>query len=146
MLKKLLLSLLLFSGTAAAAPEICKKEPLACNIYFEARGEPIDGQYAVAFVTMNRLKSGRFGKTVKDVVYQPRQFSWTRMRLSINDPESWARAKRIASDVKSLGPKEYRRRDVTGGALYFHAKSVYLPKIFPAERRVATIGSHHFYS
>lgn len=146
MIKKLMISLLLVTGAASAAPEICKKEPLACNIYFEARGEPEVGQYAVAFVTMNRLRSGKFGKTLTDVVYQPRQFSWTRMRLTINDTDSWERARRIAREVKRMDPKTYKRKDPTKGAKYFHSKRVYMPKTFPVERRVATIGSHHFYS
>jgi len=30
------------------------------NIYFEARGEPLDGQYAVAEVTLNRTRSDTF--------------------------------------------------------------------------------------
>ena len=60
---------------------------LALNVYFEARGEPLDGQYAVAEVTMNRVASGRYPSTVCGVVYQKgwdplrkRQvgaFSWT---------------------------------------------------------------------
>src|ERR1043166_782443 len=42
---------------------------LARNVYFEARGEPIAGQYAVAEVTMNRRASRRFANTVCEAVY-----------------------------------------------------------------------------
>src|SRR5882672_3004751 len=50
---------------------------LARNVYFEARGEPEAGQYAVAEVTMNRKASGRYPNTVCGVVYERQAFSWT---------------------------------------------------------------------
>ncbi|MCR4301881.1 MAG: cell wall hydrolase, partial [Sulfuricaulis sp.] len=43
---------------------------LALNVYFEARGEPSAGQFAVAEVTMNRVASGRYPDTVCGVVHQ----------------------------------------------------------------------------
>lgn len=45
------------------------------GIYGEAEGEPIDGQAGVASVMMNRLGSGRFGKSIHEVILQPKQFS-----------------------------------------------------------------------
>jgi len=42
---------------------------LAENIYFEAGHEPIDGQKAVAFVTLNRVQSG-YAENICDVVQQ----------------------------------------------------------------------------
>jgi N-acetylmuramoyl-L-alanine amidase len=50
---------------------------LVQNVYHEARGESLNGQAAVAYVTLNRLRDGRFGSSICDVVYQPDQFSWT---------------------------------------------------------------------
>ncbi len=44
-------------------------------IYLEAGAEPYRGQLAVANVVLNRLRSGRYGKTIKDVIYAPYQFS-----------------------------------------------------------------------
>ena len=57
---------------------------LAENIYFEAGSEPFEGKVAVAQVTMNRVKDGRFGKDVCGVIFQKNvvmdkvvcQFSW----------------------------------------------------------------------
>ncbi|TLZ19962.1 MAG: hypothetical protein E6K26_04220, partial [Gammaproteobacteria bacterium] len=45
---------------------------LAENIYFEARGEPIAGQYAVAEVTLNRTQAQHFPHTVCEVVHETR--------------------------------------------------------------------------
>ena len=66
---------------------------LAENIYFEARGEPLRGQYAVAEVTLNRVASPHFPDTICDVVHDTRwdsrrqrrvaHFSWTALQLRL---------------------------------------------------------------
>jgi len=43
---------------------------LARNIYYEASGEPEEGKVAVALVTINRVRNGKFGKTICQVVNQ----------------------------------------------------------------------------
>ena len=48
---------------------------LASIIYCEARGEPYEGQVAVATVVMNRVESTRFPNTVEEVIAQPNQFT-----------------------------------------------------------------------
>ena len=113
---------------------------LARNVYFEARGEPEAGQYAVAEVTMNRKASGRYSNTVCGVVYEKQAFSWTAVDL-LPDPEgeAWTRAQEIADEVY-YG----RHTPVLNGALFFHA--TYVKPDWAAERRrVARIGGHIFY-
>src|SRR5262249_59218925 len=53
-------------GDARAKAEKC----LTDAIYFEARGEPVRGQIAVAQVVMNRVFSGYYPNTVCGAVYQ----------------------------------------------------------------------------
>lgn len=65
---------------------------MAKNIYHEARGESLKGQKAVFHVTFNRTKSKHYPKSICEVVYQYKQFSWTldaKKRTSIpsNDPK-----------------------------------------------------------
>ena len=83
---------------------------LARNVYFEARGEPVAGQYAVAEVTMNRKASGRYAGTVCGVVYQKNwdplrkryvgAFSWTEFdTLPTPTGEDWLRAWEVAEAV-----------------------------------------------
>ena len=43
---------------------------LAKNIYYEAGSEPEEGKVAVAMVTINRVRDGRFGKSICSVVDQ----------------------------------------------------------------------------
>lgn len=116
-------------------------ECLARNVYYEARGEPSAGQYAVAEVTMNRKASPRFPKTICEVVYQREAFSWT--GLGVLDPpagDAWIRAVHIAEDVYY----QRRPRTLQPNVLHFHATYV-RPEWSGEKRRVARIGKHVFY-
>jgi N-acetylmuramoyl-L-alanine amidase len=113
---------------------------LARNIYFEARGEPVAGQYAVAEVTMNRKGAGLFPRSVCEVVYERAAFSWT---LSAVLPEpagtEWALAQEVAEAVY------YGRHTPTlRGARFYHATYVQ-PGWARTKKRVAQIGRHIFY-
>lgn len=123
---------------------------LARNVYFEARGEPVAGQYAVAEVTMNRKASGRYPNTVCGVVYQKnwdplRQryvgaFSWTEFD-SLPNPkgERWLLAWEVAEAVY-YG----REAPVLENAMYFHATYI-KPDWARGKRPLARIGGHVFY-
>ena len=58
-------------------PSPAQLQCLVLNTYHEARGEPVEGQIAVAQVVLNRVDHVNYPKTICRVVYQPRQFSWT---------------------------------------------------------------------
>jgi N-acetylmuramoyl-L-alanine amidase len=114
---------------------------LARNVYYEARGEPSAGQYAVAEVTMNRKASPRYPKTVCEVVYQKEAFSWT--ELGVLEPPAgteWSRAIRVAEDVYY----QRRPRTLQPNVLHFHATYV-RPDWSHEKQRVARIGRHVFY-
>lgn len=135
------------------AVHVCKKNDssvnaLACNIYFEARGENISGQMAVGFVTLNRLKHDGFPESIRKVVYQSSQFSWTITKGSytVRDKEAWEVSKDIAKFLYKIRNNEvlYHQLDPTHGSIYFHTKKVkpYWRKYFI---RTVTIGDHVFY-
>ena len=113
---------------------------LAKNIYYEAGSEPRDGKIAVAQVTLNRVRSGKFADTICGVVYQKSQFSWVRevrRKLNINDSR-WAESLEVALSVLN-GDEALASME---NALYFHNTSVR-----PAwgKPRVGRIGNHIFY-
>ena len=123
---------------------------LARNVYYEARGEPLAGQYAVAEVTMNRKASKRFPRTVCEVVYQKNwdpirkrhvgAFSWTEFDV-MPEPvgDEWVRALTIAEAVY------YRRYEpAVNGALFYHANYI-KPSWAKEKQPVARIGRHIFY-
>lgn len=114
---------------------------LAQNIYHEARGESFEGQMAVAQVTVNRVKSGKFQPTVCGVVHAHRQFSWTLdKRKKIKDSKAWQASLTIARAVlkQGMGLPNFE-------ALYFHTHQV-RPRWNRQKRVVAVIGNHIFYS
>lgn len=58
----------------AVSASTSDRELLAAIIYCEAGGEPYEGKVAVGAVIMNRVRSGRFPNTIRDVIYQRGQF------------------------------------------------------------------------
>lgn len=127
---------------------------LAKNIYFEARGESVDGKIAVGVVTLNRLVSNLFPSSVCSVVYQKTetqagstvcQFEWVcREELKDHVPSgpAWKESRRIAKLLVDQGYYVYYK--IVDGALFFHAD--YLPFSWDRQyRRVAKIGQHIFY-
>jgi hypothetical protein len=121
---------------------------LAMNIYHEARGEPLDGQVAVAQVVMNRVGDAEFPGQVCEVVRQGGE--WPRDRCQF----SWwcdGRGDRPDDLAAWTGSKDLARRilagsvdDPTGGALWYHADSV-SPNWDMDISRQAKIGRHVFY-
>ncbi|MCV2868153.1 cell wall hydrolase [Defluviimonas sp. WL0002] len=138
-----------YDGTwLAALPRPESSDELDClaqALYFEARGESIKGQAAVAEVILNRVDSPSFPKTVCAVVNQGGnggcQFSYTcdgRAEV-VAEPEAWKRSAKIAGAMLDGAP-----RILTEGATYFHT-----PQVSPSWSKrfelTATIGAHLFY-
>ena len=116
---------------------------MAKNIYHEAGSEPTLGKYAVAQVTINRMKSPKYKDTVCSVVFEPYQFSWANYhgrRWTTPNGESWHEAKRIARDVLENGKRIKGMDD----ALFYHATYV-RPSWARKFDRVTRIGLHIFY-
>ena len=114
---------------------------LAMNIYHEARGEVIEGQIAVAHVTLNRVDHGEWPNNICDVVYEPKQFSWTWLEKdqTPNDPIAYKRAVVVARDVM-IGNVV----DPTHGAVFYHA--AYVNPDWNQYMEVSkVIGAHIFY-
>ena len=88
---------------------------LAVAIFFEARGEPIDGQELVANVILNRVEHSSYPDTICGVVNQRKQFSYThelpRLGMSSNpldyndypDEIAWELSKEIAKETLDNG-------------------------------------------
>jgi len=120
---------------------------LAQAIYFEARGEPIAGQVAVAEVVLNRRDSSAYPNTICGVTNQGVgsgrgcQFSYAcdgRPDV-MTSPLAKARAEKIARLLIDGHP-----RAVADGATHFHATYV-RPDWSRKFARTAAIGNHMFY-
>jgi hypothetical protein len=136
---------LALDGRPRARAEKC----LADAVYFEARGEPLKGQEAVAQVVMNRVFSGYYPHDVCGVVYQNSsrhlacQFTFAcegRNLSRIEEPDMWEQAKRIAKDT--LDGKIWLT-DI-GHATHYHAYWVH-PSWVHEMTRLYKLGVHTFY-
>jgi spore germination cell wall hydrolase CwlJ-like protein len=117
-------------------------------VYYEARGESLRGQAAVAQVVLNRVKSPSFPKTICAVVFQGAglgkadcQFSFVcdgSMRAP-RDENAWDKAQHIAARALSGAVVAE-----IGNATHFHATSL-APQWGDGLIKVATVGLHVFY-
>lgn len=129
---------------AGGTTETEEQDCLANAVYFEARGEPIEGQLAVAEVVLNRTRSGRYPQTICEVVTQPWQFSFVnatgRIPAANRGSEAWQRAVAVAR-IAEAGASRLLPRDV----LWYHADYV-SPSWGRRLARSTKIGLHIFYS
>lgn len=117
---------------------------LSDNIFYEANSESYEGKLAVATVTLNRVKTKGFPKTVCGVVKQRSkkgcQFSWVCGQRALMNKKLYASSRRVAIDV--LVHK--KRLTSIGNALYFHGEGV-SPSWKNAVKPIKKIGPHIFY-
>jgi spore germination cell wall hydrolase CwlJ-like protein len=128
----------------AAAPADREQECLANAVYFESRGEPIEGQLAVAQVVMNRAASGRYPADLCEVITQKAQFSFIRHgRFPAADKASEAWRKAVA--IARIAEAKASAAVVPSDCLWYHATYV-SPGWGKRLNRQAQIGLHIFYS
>ena len=136
-----------YKGETEAEFRARERRCLATAIYFEARGEPVRGQLAVAQVIMNRVRSPKFPDTVCGVVFQGQfkkgcQFSFTCDGKTDNpdDDEEWTLAQQLAEQVTTdqvwLPEVDY--------STFYHANYV-RPRWARSMNKIDKIGAHIFY-
>ncbi|PDS38879.1 cell wall hydrolase [Rhizobium anhuiense] len=125
-----------------------EQQCLASGIYFEARGESVKGQAAVAQVILNRVRNPSYPKTICGVVYQNEdwrnrcQFSFAcdAIKDRVNSEYHW----RVARDVAMAVTAGKIWLPQVGSATHYHA--VYVrPKWARTMEKVGRIGLHVFY-
>jgi spore germination cell wall hydrolase CwlJ-like protein len=134
----------LFDEKARAKSEKCLTEA----VYFEARGEAVRGQIAVAQVVMNRAFSGFYPNTVCGVVYQNKhhhlacQFTFACDNVAdvVREPDMWDRAKKIA---KAMLDGQLWLPEV-GKSTHYHAYWV-RPSWVSEMKKMYKFGVHTFY-
>jgi N-acetylmuramoyl-L-alanine amidase len=115
---------------------------LATAVYFEARGESLEGQLAVARVVMNRAASGKYPPSWCATVKQPAQFSFVRngrFPQVGEGTDAWRKAKAIAElAAANIVPS------IRGDVLWYHA--TYVAPSWGQRLSVdQKIGAHIFY-
>lgn len=76
-----------------------ERQCMKTAIYHEARGEPVEGQLAVALVIFNRTGSEKFPDTICGVITEPEQFTFVKNGdlPSMKEPEAAAEAEKVAN-------------------------------------------------
>lgn len=120
-----------------APPLDAEAKCLTRAVFFEARGEPLEGQLAVAQVIINRTTSGKYPKSVCGVVDQPRQFTFARRTVNTGSSDY-----RVAQAIAVIAQAE-RWLQVAPRSMAFHAKHV--APGWGGMERVRSIGNHVFY-
>lgn len=135
-------------------PKITSVDCLAANLFFEARGESVQGMKAVAKVTLNRVNSKKYPSNICSVVFQRKQFSWTHQQtwvridkvlrgsvsnFKMQDRKAYDKAQKIAQSALKNGLNV-----LPDDSLHYHATHVN-PKWSKKMRKYATIGNHTFY-
>jgi hypothetical protein len=156
---------LTFCGNPAPAQQLNNQDIeitcLAQNIYWEARNQSVLGQYAVAYVTINRVNDTRFPNTICEVVQQgPKRkswkfpfnlvpiknrchFSWFCDGLSDEWPDYDVLAINLAYDI-AYDVIHQNQFDVTLGATHYHADYVQ-PDWAETKEKTVEIDDHIFY-
>jgi N-acetylmuramoyl-L-alanine amidase len=141
----------LVSGAFHAPPIDLSQKQMNClyvNVYKEARGENLHAKLAVAKVTLNRVRSDRFGETICQVVKQPNQFSWYENSKSMEikfrneiDKQAYSQvqlASNIAIILDKLG------LDFMSKADHYHTVKV-SPSWNKDMEEIGVIGQHRFF-
>jgi spore germination cell wall hydrolase CwlJ-like protein len=136
-----------YLATQATATGGDQWQCLSEALYFEARGESVEGLFAVGEVILNRVDSSAYPGSLCGVINQGTgrryacQFTYTcdgRAEV-INEPRAWERVGKVARILIDGAP-----RVLTGGATHYHTKAV-SPSWAQRFPRTASIGSHYFY-
>jgi len=104
-------------------------------VYSEARGEPFQGQVAVAAVVLNRLESPYFPDTIRGIVFQRNAFT------AVQDGQIWLKPDIEARRAVMKALKGY---DPTGGALYYYNPEIATAEWSKKRPIIKRIGNHVF--
>jgi hypothetical protein len=133
---------------SAMAELLHEHQCLSDAMYYEARGEGVKGQMAIAEVIFHRLRKGSYGHSICGVVFEGANRSGCQFSFACNGemrrPKSthaWQQAQYLAAKVL-VG--QARLTNQTDGAVNFHAVSV-APEWAEEMERTTQIGNHVFY-
>ena len=127
-------------------------ECMVTNLWFEARGQPLIGMYAVAWVVKNRIENKNFPNTICSVITSRSSsscaFSWYCDGKS-DQPVLRNKMDRVAMQKIMKIAKEFSTGtvtlpDITEGALYFHAIKVD-PNWSTVYNQTVVINNHRYY-
>ncbi len=116
-------------------PDSREMELLARAVYSEARGEPMQGQVAVAAVILNRLEDGQFPDSISGVIFQPRAFT------AVADGQFWYTPNQRSYEAVE---EALKGEDPSDGALYYYNPATATSRWIFGRPVIKRIGRHLF--
>jgi len=125
-------------------------EVAARTLAQEARGEPIEGQRAVAWVMRNRIRDGRWGKNLASVClwrgqfsgwYMPRDPNFAYACGLKNDDPVLVKMRNVIDEVMAAD----QSKDPTNGATHYFAITIPAPKWVLGATQIGRFGNHMFW-
>ncbi|QQP14016.1 spore cortex-lytic enzyme [Lysinibacillus agricola] len=110
---------------------------IANAVYGEARGEPYEGQVAVAAVILNRLESSEFPNTISGIIFQPLAFT------AVADGQIWLEPNQRAKEAVLDAMNGW---DPSENALYYFNPKTATSKWIWSRPQIKRIGEHIFCS
>ncbi|MBA1335221.1 MAG: Spore cortex-lytic enzyme, lytic transglycosylase SleB [Firmicutes bacterium] len=110
-------------------------ELMAKMVHGESRGEPFEGQVAVAAVILNRVRDSRFPNTVSGVIYEPGAFT------ALQDGQFYLTPNATAYKAVDQAIKGW---DASGGALFYFNPATATSKWVWTRQIIKKIGKHYF--
>lgn len=108
---------------------------LARAVYSEARGEPYEGQVAIAAVVINRVLNPLFPNSIEGVIFQPWQFT------AVHDGQFWLQPNQSAYRASEDALNGW---DPTGGAIYYYNPQTATSSWVFYRQVIVKIGQHYF--
>lgn len=108
---------------------------LARAVYSEARGEPFQGQVAIAAVILNRVEHENFPDTIKNVIFQPAAFT------AVQDGQFWLTPD---STAYAAAEEALAGNDPSGGAVYYYNPATSSNQWIRSRQVITAIGKHVF--
>lgn len=113
-----------------------EQDLLARLVHAEAKGEPYEGKIAVAEVVLNRVSDDRFPDSVKEVIYQDKQFQPVD-NGSINKPADNESKKAVTEAVKQSGQED-------DDSVFFYNPDIVSKTWLQTRTVTKEIGNHRF--
>lgn len=113
-----------------------EQDLLARLVHAEAKGEPYEGKIAVAEVVLNRVSDDRFPDSVKEVIYQDKQFQPVD-NGSINKPADNESKKAVTEAVKQSGKED-------DDSVFFYNPDIVSKTWLQTRTVTKEIGNHRF--
>ena len=133
------------SHTSSLKISKAEKKMIEKVVYQESRGEPYEGQVAVAAVVLNRYKFNKKQKSIEEIVTAPNQFAKI-SKVTQKMLDAYPKCKKAVEDA--VNGEDPTKSEFSEGARYFYEPNLVsgYQKEIRKGIKVLKIGNHYFHN